>query len=67
MLSIYQYIECLCTAAPPAPVSRFYLIPDSDLFVCEIWICSLFLKKKCARKKFVRKKLPEQASPEKIH
>ena len=32
-------------AAPPAAtptMSGFYLIPESDLFGCEIWICSLF-------------------------
>ena len=29
------------TATTPTP-SRFYLIPESDLFGCEIWICSLF-------------------------
>ena len=29
------------TTTPPH-MSRFYLIPESDWFVCEIWICSLF-------------------------
>ena len=30
-------------SAAAAPImSGFYLIPESDLFVCEIWICSMF-------------------------
>ena len=34
-----------CTATPPTTTptpttpSRFYLIPELDLFDCEIWIC----------------------------
>ena len=39
----HQCIECVCPAAPaPSATSGFYLIPESDLFVCGIWICSLF-------------------------
>ena len=43
-ISTYNVESAAATPPPPTTTSRFYLIPESDLFVCEIWICSLFLK-----------------------
>ena len=38
-----QNFESAATTPPATThMSRFYLIPESDLFVCEIWICSLY-------------------------
>ena len=46
-----QYIECwecCCSSSSCYSfLSRFYLIPESDLFGCEIWICSLFYLYMC--------------------
>ena len=39
-----QNVESAATPTPAATttMSGFYLLPESDLFGCEIWICSLF-------------------------
>ena len=39
--SIHRILGCIATPTPPTPPppSRFYLLPKSDLFDCEIWIC----------------------------
>ena len=42
MISVlHQYIdESAAATSPTAPsMSRFYLIPESDFFFCDIWIC----------------------------